>query len=326
MKTLAFFVTPHGLGHAARSVAVMEALLRRVPDLHFEIFTQVPAPFFAQTLGSAYTYHAVACDVGFVQRNLLTADVSATLQELADLMPFRSQTIDALARQIQSLGCRAVVCDIAPLGIAVALKAGIPSVLQDNFTWDWIYADYFERYPVLRKHAQTVKEWNRRATWRIRTEPVCDPMAPADLMVSPVSRTPRLTRARIRERLGIKPGRPAVLVTTGDLKFTRVFYARLAARRDVQFVILGEQRDRPAFDNLLFLGSNSGHYHPDLVGGVDAVICKAGYSTLAEISRAGVACGCVLRSGFRESRVLKSYVETAMSGFCMSPTAFQKGQ
>jgi len=48
--TIAYFVTPHGLGHASRSAAVMEALGRREQDVAFEIVTTVPEWFFSQSL------------------------------------------------------------------------------------------------------------------------------------------------------------------------------------------------------------------------------------------------------------------------------------
>jgi hypothetical protein len=325
MEKLACFVTPHGFGHAARSTAVMEALLQRVPHLHFEIFTQIPEWFFKPTLGTSFTCHPVACDVGFVQPDALTEDLPATLRKLSDLLPFRAELIAALAQQVESTGCRGVICDIASLGIAVALKAGVPSILQENFTWGWIYAGHFGHCPALRPYAEALDEWCGRATWRIRTEPACDPTARVDLIVPPVSRPPRQTRAQMRAQLGVKPDHPTVLLTMGGMNHAHGFYGRMAARSDVQFVIPGETAGFPCPDNLLFLERNSGHYHPDLVGGMDAVIGKAGYSTLAEVFQAGLPFACVLRPGFRESRVLEFYVETAMKGFCLSPAEFNGG-
>jgi UDP:flavonoid glycosyltransferase YjiC (YdhE family) len=325
MNKLAFFVTPHGFGHAARSAAVMEALLHRDPSLHFEIFTQIPEWFFEPTLGSAFTCHPLVCDVGFVQKDALTEDLPATLRKLSDLIPFRTETVSSLAQQVESAGCRAVLCDIASLGIAVALKAGIPSFLQENFTWGWIYAGQFGDCPALRPYADALNEWCGRATWRIRTEPACDLTARVDLIVPPVFRPPRQTRARVRERLALKPDRPGVLLTMGGMNQSHPFYGRMAERTDVQFIIPGEAAGFPCPDNLLFLERDSGYYHPDLVGGMDAVIGKAGYSTLSEVYRAGLPFACVLRPGFRESEVLESYVKTAMTGFCMSPAEFSGG-
>jgi len=42
MPTLAYFITPHGFGHAARACAVMAAAQQRIPNLLSEIFTRSP--------------------------------------------------------------------------------------------------------------------------------------------------------------------------------------------------------------------------------------------------------------------------------------------
>jgi len=47
---IAYFVTPHGFGHAARAAAVMVALQEIDPTIQFDIFTQVPRWFFQDSL------------------------------------------------------------------------------------------------------------------------------------------------------------------------------------------------------------------------------------------------------------------------------------
>ena len=51
---------------------------------------------------------------------------------LAELLPYSEELLNDLARQCA--GCRFILADIAPLGIAVAQRTGIPSVLVENFT------------------------------------------------------------------------------------------------------------------------------------------------------------------------------------------------
>ena len=45
MTPLAYFISPHGFGHAARAAAVMSALHTQDPALQFEIFTASHAGF-----------------------------------------------------------------------------------------------------------------------------------------------------------------------------------------------------------------------------------------------------------------------------------------
>ena len=49
-KTIAYFVSPHGFGHASRAAAVMEALHDLDSSLKFEIFTKEPSGYFCEDL------------------------------------------------------------------------------------------------------------------------------------------------------------------------------------------------------------------------------------------------------------------------------------
>ena len=63
-RRLAYFVSPHGFGHAARACAVMQAVRTAWPDVVFEVFTLVPEWFFAESLGSGFRHHLLRTDVG----------------------------------------------------------------------------------------------------------------------------------------------------------------------------------------------------------------------------------------------------------------------
>jgi UDP-N-acetylglucosamine:LPS N-acetylglucosamine transferase len=59
-----------------------------------------------------------------------------------------------------------------------------------------------------------------------------------------------------------------------------------------------------------------------LINASDAVIGKAGYSTLAEVYQAGVPFGYVPRARFRESPALIEYIQKEMSGLPISEAQF----
>ncbi|NNK58631.1 MAG: hypothetical protein HKP44_15110, partial [Desulfofustis sp.] len=64
---LACFVSPHGFGHATRTIALLQALQKRIPGFKATIFTTVPLSLF-QSSGIDYSYHPMITDVGVVQR------------------------------------------------------------------------------------------------------------------------------------------------------------------------------------------------------------------------------------------------------------------
>ena len=119
-KHIAYFISPHGYGHAARASAVMEAILKLDPEVHFEIFTLVPTWFFEESLPVySFDYHPYLTDVGLVQTNPLQEDLAETVNRLKVLIPFSPECIQKLAETLAQTGCQLILCDISPLGIAV---------------------------------------------------------------------------------------------------------------------------------------------------------------------------------------------------------------
>ncbi len=155
-RSVALFVTSHGFGHASRACAVAEALTDIRPEVRFEIFSSIPQWFFSGTLDD-FRFHQLNCDIGLVQHDALNTDIPGTLKALANEIPFKTTQIDALANKLTDTHCELVICDIAPMGIAVAQAAGLPSVLIENFTWDWIYRSLAERYPALLAYADALE-------------------------------------------------------------------------------------------------------------------------------------------------------------------------
>ncbi|RME82712.1 MAG: hypothetical protein D6775_10080, partial [Caldilineae bacterium] len=301
--TIAYFVTPHGFGHAARACAVMQAMRLARPDVRFEIFTTVPRWFFAESLSAAFGYHPLETDIGLVQTSSLHEDLPATIRRLSAFHPFDPGLVRQVASHLRELRCSLVVCDIAALGIACAEAAGLPSALVESFTWDWIYTGYL---PALEERSEReqlqrvihyLADWYVRADYHIQTEPVCAPTV-ADLITPPVGRLRRQTPEATRESLGIPHSARVVLLTMGGVPWSYGFVDRLTHHPDTCFVIPGGGDRRERNGNVLMLPRQSGWYHPDLIAASDGVVGKVGYSTLAEVYQAGKPFGYVLRPRF----------------------------
>ena len=324
MKRIAYFISPHGFGHAARACAVMDAAHTLSPHLKFEIYTTVPQWFFQDSLSRPFGYHLLLTDIGLVQETPLHANISLTLGRLNSFYPFKENHVDGLAREITGLGSERVICDIAPLGIAVAEKAGIPSLLVENFTWDWVYREYADQWPELKGHMAYLQSLFRSVDYHVQTEPVCF-HRPSDLCVGPISRSPKTGKHEIRRRLGIPPSARLVIITMGGIQGRYDFLKKLNAVKGVFFVAPGGADTANVEDNVIMLPHRSDFFHPDLIAASDAVVGKAGYSTLAEVSRAGAPFGYVKRPHFRESDVLGAYMEARGNAIPIHPEGFENG-
>ncbi len=292
--------------------------------VRFEIFTRVPDWFFQDSLPGPCGYHAVDTDIGMVQRSALHADIDATLLRLDAFLPFEPTGITALAQQIRTLGCTLVMCDIAPMGIVVSQEAGIPSILVENFTWDWIYQAYVDAHSAMRPHVRYLHDTFAAADYRIQTEPVCA-YQPADLTTPPVHRESTAAAADIRTHLGIPIDAQVVMLTMGGIPGHYPFVQQLAEQDGIYFVIPGGAQEIQRYENVVLLPHHSAFFHPDLVHAADAVVGKVGYSTVAEVYAAGIPFGYVPREDFRESPHLVAYIAQHMQGMAIAADAFDHG-
>jgi hypothetical protein len=310
----------------------MAAIHELDSTIRFEIFTQVPCWFFEDSASGAFGYHSLLTDIGLVQRTPLVEDLPATLKRLEDFLPFDARQIRDVAGQIKGLGCQLILCDIAPMGIAVAQESGIPSVLIENFTWDWIYESYAKYDSRMWPHIAYLRELFDAADYHVQTEPVCRP-GNADLVTMPVSRKIRTPCQQIRRQLGIPSQAKVAMVTMGGIPWHYTFLEKLVNQNGLYFIIPGANKQTqprtssPTTDGgLVLLPHRSDFFHPDLVNATDAVIGKAGYSTLAEVYYAGVPYGYIARPKFRESQVLAAYIQEEMSGLPIAETDFENGK
>ena len=321
-RRIAFFISPHGFGHAARAASVMEALAEIEPSLQFDIFTTVPEWFFANSDSFSFHYHRLETDIGLVQKTPFQEDLPATVQKLKKFLPFNPAQIAAVSEKIKQLKCNLIVCDIAPMGIQVAKEAGVPSVLIENFTWDWIYQGYEkEEFNEFNTYLQSIFA---EASFHIQTQPICKPVR-ADFTADPASRKIRSTYRQIRQGLGLSDSSKVVMITAGGVAKSYGFIDKLKNKTDTHFIIPGASDSKKIQDNLILLPENSAYYHPDLVNASDAVVGKVGYSTIAEIYQAGVPFGYSPRAHYREMKPLIAFVENHMSGLPVTESEFQNG-
>ncbi|MCP3952484.1 MAG: hypothetical protein GY697_09760 [Desulfobacterales bacterium] len=323
-SVIAYFVSAHGLGHAARAAAVMAAVHREAPVVRFEIFTTVPRWFFDDCLTGPFACHLLETDVGLAQTSPLEENLPATIEALDAFYPLDESLVRSVATNVNDLGCRMVICDIAPLGIAVARQAGLPSVLVENFTWDWIYAGYTEYVQRLAPHIAYLQGLFKAATYHVQTVPVCAPGDP-DVTVAPVSRPPRLSIDRTRRQLVVPDGSKLVVLTLGGTATSPGRLNRDNLPNDVFLVVPGSSGAIERTDSTLQLPLRNGIYHPDLIRAADAVIGKTGYSTLAEIYHSDVPFGYVSRTGFREAPVLEDFTREKLPSLEVSASSLHDG-
>ncbi len=269
-----------------------------------------PQWFFADSQAEIRNYIPTRSDIGIIQKNPMEMDIPATERAVSDFLA----ALDAKAVQTGALlreqTYDLVACDISPLGIQAAQSAGIPSLLFENFTWDWIYQPFTAQHPAFQGIIRELAAIYSSVENHCQLIPFCGGVKGGAHIIHPVSREPRQDPVETRRRLGIQPGEKMGLISMGGIPndFENIT-SQATVPQDVKLVIPGNFTAPPRHPAITILPHRSGFYHPDLVAAADFVIGKAGYSTIAEVSAQRTPFGYLLRDDFRESEDFRGYLQ-----------------
>ena len=307
------FISSHGYGHASRCSAVMEALYTLSGEISFTIYTRIPPSFFKKSLSASHQVVPLKNDVGLVQKSPMVSDLEETLHELESFYPVSRELLGDLDTQFKQNRTQAVICDISPLGIQAGLNSGLPVYLIENFTWDWIYKDYTPEYPGFEYYAELLnKLFEHPRIHRIQARPAAPAANPA-ISVSPISRTPRLSPAHIKQNLRISSASRVVLITMGGIPHNYKLIDQLEKQNQLTFLLPGTSDHLKYENNCILFPHESDFFHPDLVGASDLVVGKLGYSTLAEVYVTSTPFLYIKREGFKEMEILETFAQNYLT-------------
>ncbi len=304
---IGYFISSHGFGHASRACAVIDKL-GKYAHINFYIYTATPEWFFHNSLSVPFELIRIQTDVGLVQSTPFEEDIEKTIISLEKFLPFSNLHNDPITQLVSQNKLDIIICDISPIGLWVAERLGIPSVLIENFTWDWIYEQYLDRYPGLEKFISIFREIYQSPTVHFTCEPYCR-LSENSIIAPPVFREPRSETKKIREQLGVREGEKLILVTMGGIPIEYVEENKQLYVDDFKFLMpINNVKNIHKTRNIIYLPHNHSFFHPDLVNASDLVIGKLGYSTVAEVYSLGKPFLYIGRRSFRESKILEKFV------------------
>jgi L-arabinokinase len=282
-------------------VEIINALAVRCPGVRVFVRSSAARWLLERTIATPFELDDRPCDTGVVQIDSLHLDPAATIAQAAAFY----RTLDARAADeaalLQSRGVDFVVCDAPPLAFRAAARAGVPSVVVANFTWDWIYEEYAEHLADAPELLPAIRAAYREASaaWRLplhggfetfgdaagdggRNPPLVD--------VPLVARHSTHARDVTRARVGLPLDRRLVLPSFGGYGVGGL---------DLDAVDLP-----PGWDVVRGLDQaeiyDAGLGYQDLVRAVDAVITKPGYGIVSECIANGAPVVYTSRGRFAE--------------------------
>ncbi|GAA0569824.1 hypothetical protein [Caenispirillum bisanense] len=277
-------VTPHGYGHGAITVAVLNALGTLRPDLRLALVGGPPEAWVGQRLRLPLALHDCRIDdpgmVNADSNTVLPADSLTAYRRLFDR--FEAAVAEEMARQ-RSFRPDLVVSNVGFVPLEAARRLGIPAVALAPFHWGQILGAYCQAPDILER----LQAIYAGAEAFLQTSPfVPMPDLGNTIPVGPICATAAPRRAELRAALGRAPDAPVVLVAMGG------FGGELPVARWPRFpgwtlVTCGPDRAGPHPD--VVRGDGLPFSFTELVASADVVLTKPGYGTVTEAACAGTA-------------------------------------
>jgi hypothetical protein len=140
LKTIAYYISDYGYGHASRSIAVIRKLLNH-PEINIIVCHSFAISFIKESLSSPrITYRNIKTDIGyFLKKDSIHPDKDLLFKEYKNYVQNWERYI-VQEREFLTENCvKLVISDISPLPFDAAEVLGIPSVGISNFTWYTAY-------------------------------------------------------------------------------------------------------------------------------------------------------------------------------------------
>jgi hypothetical protein len=296
---LAWYISGHGFGHAARDVEVLNVLAALRPDIAVAVRTSAPRWIFDLTLTRAIDWQPLDGDTGVVQIDSLRVDEDETVRRASRFYEGFDARVSAEAAWMRSNGVRLAIGDIPPLAFAAARAADVPAVALGNFTWDWIYEGYRKWIPDGSRFIDEIRAAYAGADIALRL-----PMHGGFGMFRRIVDLPFIARRTsrnpddVRRALNLPIRTPVVLLSFGGYGLASIDLGRIATLRDYVVVATADvganrRADQPHASDGGSLPANvkmideqrlyaNGLRYEDIVAAVDVVVTKPGYGIISE--------------------------------------------
>jgi len=157
VKTIAYYISEYGYGHATRSTAIIRELLKQNENVKIIICHSFALDFLQESFRHEHrvAFQEVATDVGYVlKENSLEPDPEVLNNKVSSYVSEFSLKLTQETHFMKEKNVSFVISDISPLGIASAAALNIPSLGLSNFTWYTAYEGLIEERLLTFLHEQ----------------------------------------------------------------------------------------------------------------------------------------------------------------------------
>lgn len=319
---IAYYVSAHGYGHAARQQAVIQAL--SACGARVFVRSAAPAKFFT----SAVHHHPVRTDIGMIQPGPMQVDPAATARAYRELLERQPVLIQQELAFIRAEQIDLIAADMPPVACEIAATAGIPSVVLTHFTWDWIYAHYVSRIPEFAPVVEAITASYGKATLALQMQvpiPHPFPMFPHVEPIPGVAKTPTRTREEIRADFAVPDDMKMAVLSMGGHEWGKTDVRALQQLEGWRFLVMpGAYAQVQGDERFLLIPQEYPNFH-NLIAASDVLIGKAGGSTVAEIIAHQTPMIYTVNDDWRENELLVATLDRYAHSLYLDKADFEQG-
>jgi L-arabinokinase len=317
---IAFYISTHGFGHAARQQAIIQELAQRGVQVY--VRTGTPPKFYT----AAYHYHQERYDIGVIMPGVMQVDAAATFAWYSDFLQRQPEIVEREAAFIREHNIQLVAVDMPPIGCEIAARANVPSVVLTHFTWDWVYEHYLPDFPQYQFIVDSLKASYAKASLLLEM-PFAHEMSvfphieKIPLVINPVTKT----RAEICADFAIPANHNIALPGMGGQGWGSGDVSALRDFKAWTFLLTPDAYDQVrAIPHCRCVPMDYPGYH-NLIAAADVVIGKAGWSTVAEAIGHRTPMLYTLNDNWRENALLEAALQDYGSSLYIPKTDFENG-
>ncbi len=304
-------VSAHGYGHLTQTVAVLQALAHRYPDMVLCIQCDLERVIIAERLGTIdFEHDKMPIDVGLVQPDPLHVDIASSVKAYADFHDRFEEKIKIEALKLSHWGADLVLSDISYLALAAAAQANIPGIALASLSWDHIVKAYFDLHaPRVTNWYQQIKHAYGQSTLALLPEPALPGLSFNKIQhIDPIY-IPGHRQSVIRRDLGFADDddRPLVLCSLGGIGSVQIPVEAMLRQRDFHWLVHVD-RELPAADNVHNIEQLAHWSYRNIIASVDAAIGKPGYGMAVEVAAHDLPFVYTCRGHFPDEPVISDWL------------------
>ncbi len=300
--TLVVDISSHGYGHLMQIAPVVRALKHLRPRLRLVARCDLPREVVADALGSEVDQAPAPPEIGLVMAAPHLVNCDATWLAYRELFADLDRITKTEVAALEAIGAKALLADIAFMGIRAASAMGMPSVALCSLHWGEMVRHYIGNMPEGTAIASVIEEIYNQSRAFLLPAPRRDIAG-----ISKIERVPPLVRhwgrrcqAEILRRVGLEGDFKIGLVAFGGIPLTSPAVT-LPRRRDWIWITTHAALALPGRPDII----DAIHLAPlsvlDLLASSDLVLTKTGYGTLVECAYYQVPCFFLERKDWPES-------------------------